>query len=393
MRRITFKDFCMDNNFEFLLDLWDYDLNEDLTPDKITQGSNDRIYFKCPKGLHESSSTILNTITRAYRDNGTYKLCKKCNSIGQYIIDNYGEDYLHEIWSEQNTQHYFDISSGGNTKFFIKCLEDPTHPDYDINGYNFKVSHKCPYCLGQRLCETNSLGYRHPEVIDLWSDKNDTTPFDYTVNSGKYVWFKCQDGIHEDYRRKIDDATNLNYVCGKCGLNNKHILKGEEHPNWKGGLKTEAETIRQSRAYARWRKKALEKCNYVCQCCGTYGGDLEVHHIYDFANYKNLRMDDENAIVFCKSCHSNTIKGSLHSIYGTNNGVTPEQLEEYINNKRNQLGINIPFSIDEYKRGNILKPGDITTSLWIFDIFAPSELKSEPKKQSNFVKIKPKYRI
>ena len=236
------------------------------------------------------------------------------------------------------------------------------------------------------MCETNSLGYKHPEVIDLWSEKNEATPFDYTLHSNSRVWFKCQDGIHEDYERKIDDATNLNYICGKCGLNNKHILRGEEHPNWKGGLKTEAESIRESRAYTRWRIRSFEKCNYTCQCCGVNGGNLEVHHIYDFANYKDLRMDDENGIVLCKSCHSNTIKGSLHSVYGTNNGVTPEQLEEYINNKRKQLGINIPFSIDEYKNGKILKPDDIKNNAletWIFDIYAPSELRTK----NGFIKI------
>ena len=38
---------------------------------------------------------------------------------------------------------------------------------------------------------------------------------------------------------------------------------------------------------------------------------------------------------------------------------TPEQLEEYINNKRKELGINIPFNIEEYLNGNILKPNDL----------------------------------
>ena len=31
-------------------------------------------------------------------------------------------------------------------------------------------------------------------------------------------------------------------------------------------------------------------------------------------------------------------------------------IEEYINNKRKELGINIPFSIESYKNGKILKP-------------------------------------
>ena len=384
----SFKNFCELNGFEFLLDLWDYDLNEGLKPDDINPGNNKKIFFKCSRGLHESSCTILNTVTRAYRDKGTYKLCKKCNSIGQFIIDNYGQDYLERIWSDKNDKHYFDISSGGATKFWIRCLNNPTHPDYDISGYNFKVSHKCPYCLGQRICETNSLGYIHPEVVDLWSEKNEKSPFDYTSNSGAYVWFKCKEGMHDDYYRKIDDATNLDYVCPICGINDKHVLRGEEHPNWRGGLKTQAETIRESRAYSNWRKRVLERDYYVCQCCGKHGGTLNVHHILDFATYEDLRMDESNAMTLCENCHANGKEGSLHSIYGTNNGVTPEQLQEYINNKRKQLGINVPFDIDEYKNGNILMPREVSTSFgtWIFERYSPSEIRS------NNVNIKSRFR-
>ena len=60
----------------------------------------------------------------------------------------------------------------------------------------------------------------------------------------------------------------------------------------------------------------------------------------------------------CKNCHYTTVDDSFHNLYGTVNN-TPEQLEEYINYKRKKLGIDIPFSIEEYKNGNVLKPNDI----------------------------------
>lgn len=48
----------------------------------------------------------------------------------------------------------------------------------------------------------------------------------------------------------------------------------------------------------------------------------------------------------------------VYNIYGTHNN-TPEQLEEYINQRRKELGIDIPFSIEEYRKGSILKPNDV----------------------------------
>ena len=44
------------------------------------------------------------------------------------------------------------------------------------------------------------------------------------------------------------------------------------------------------------------------------------------------------------------VKGSFHNIYGSKNN-TPEQLEEYINAKRAELGINEHFDINEYMKG------------------------------------------
>lgn len=65
-----------------------------------------------------------------------------------------------------------------------------------------------------------------------------------------------------------------------------------------------------------------------------------------------------NGILLCAECHHIKHEGSFHNLYGTKNNNS-EQLEEYINNRRKQLGIYIPFNIDDYLNGNILKPGMI----------------------------------
>ena len=106
--------------------------------------------------------------------------------------------------------------------------------------------------------------------------------------------------------------------------------------------------------YKEWRKSVYKKDWYACQCCGNIV-DLRAHHLFNFSDHEDLRYDVCNGITLCKDCHDAIIKGSFHNIYGTKNN-TPEQLEEYINNKRKEIGMEEIFSIDNYLNGKILKP-------------------------------------
>jgi hypothetical protein len=92
---------------------------------------------------------------------------------------------------------------------------------------------------------------------------------------------------------------------------------------------------RNSSLYHNWLKLVLERDDYTCQCCGSKLNP-EVHHILNYAKYKDLRVDINNGIVLCECCHSPMIKGSFHNTYGTRNN-TKEQLQEYINAKRIEL--------------------------------------------------------
>lgn len=90
-------------------------------------------------------------------------------------------------------------------------------------------------------------------------------------------------------------------------------------------------------AYKEWVENSLVRYNYTCQCCGSKQNP-EVHHILNYAKYKELRTEVDNGIVLCECCHSPMIKGSFHNTYGTRNN-TKEQLQEYVNNKREELGL------------------------------------------------------
>lgn len=83
------------------------------------------------------------------------------------------------------------------------------------------------------------------------------------------------------------------------------------------------ETVeRDSPEYQAW-VKTIQNRDKVCQICGGIK-HLEVHHLYGYADYPELRIDLGNGVVLCKFCHS-----KFHSYYGKTD-VTPAKLINFI---------------------------------------------------------------
>ena len=87
------------------------------------------------------------------------------------------------------------------------------------------------------------------------------------------------------------------------------------------------ETLREIRCsleYKFWRDAVLERDNYTCQKCMSRKCKFNVHHILNFAEHEELRVDSDNGITFCVECHKD-----FHKKYGYKNN-TREQLNEYL---------------------------------------------------------------
>ena len=70
------------------------------------------------------------------------------------------------------------------------------------------------------------MGTLYPIILNIWSDKNDKSPYEYSIGSHQEVYWKCPEGKHEDYHRSISSSKNHNFRCPEC--NNS---KGEESIN------------------------------------------------------------------------------------------------------------------------------------------------------------------
>ncbi len=83
---------------------------------------------------------------------------------------------------------------------------------------------------------------------------------------------------------------------------------GSNNPAWKGGITPINVMERTSPEGHEWRTKVFVRDNYTCQLCGSRSGQgttvkLQAHHLLDFCNYKDLRLDIDNGITLCVSCH------------------------------------------------------------------------------------------
>lgn len=137
----SFGKWC-DKNNPSVLDLWDYEKNK-ISPYEILRASNKKAYFKCSRHLHES---YLQTICNITLESASIQ-CVQCNSIGQWIIDNYGLDFLQSFWDYQlSTKSPFDISFCSHTTIYVKCLNDPMHPSYQTQPQRIVNGNRCPIC-------------------------------------------------------------------------------------------------------------------------------------------------------------------------------------------------------------------------------------------------------
>ena len=76
--------------------------------------------------------------------------------------------------------------------------------------------------------------------------------------------------------------------------------------NYKGGIAPENKLIRSSEENRIWRLRVFERDNYTCRGCRQHGGELNSHHIKEFAKYPALRFEVNNGLTLCKSCHIKT---------------------------------------------------------------------------------------
>lgn len=147
-------------------------------------------------------------------------------------------------------------------------------------------------------------------------------------NSEAYKIYLYEKGGLEKARKL--QSTMKNRILCSCRQ------RGIRVEDFKGFSTTEQHMSRNNTYYKEWKNKVLKRDNYTCQRCGKRGGKLNVHHLYNFSEHKELRYNIDNGIVFCEECHLINYPESFHSVYGEHNN-TPDQVYEFINNYKESI--------------------------------------------------------
>lgn len=209
-------------NFPEIVDM--FTDNNNRTAWEYPTGSDETIELRCAK--HGIFTRVVKQISKSKKNGGD--ICIDCNkdkrANSRYddipkvnnLLEHYPE--LEKLWSDKNKKGIQNFQFGSDFKAWWKCLDSEHHPDYKQSIYQkSRMKTGCPYCSGRSLVKEDSFGYMYPEYIKLWSDKNKKTPYDFTCYTSAKVWFKCENGIHDDYHSTISNKSHgkLCYPCGQ----------------------------------------------------------------------------------------------------------------------------------------------------------------------------------
>ena len=217
----SFKIWCVEENKEDVLNRFDNELNKFTTED-ICCYTHDKYYFKCPRGIHKSELKQISNFTSG--EEGVIN-CRQCNSFAQFLIDSYGEyaldlywDYEKNINKQGNKINPWQVAKNTNKKVWIKCQEKDYHESYLLNYANFVKGDRCPYCSSNKVHPLDSVGklLEDENLLEIWSEKNKKSPYEYAPKSNKKVWWKCVEGKHKDYFRSINNSNKYSFRCPEC---------------------------------------------------------------------------------------------------------------------------------------------------------------------------------
>ena len=190
------------------------DKNGDLTPEDVSYGSNQKVWWLGKCG-HVWRASVKN------RSNGSK--CPYCS--GNQVL--YGVNDLEscrpEVAAEWSDRNYpmtpADFTIFANKKVWWKC--DGCGYEWQARIADRSKGHGCPVCAGAIVLEGhNDLATRYPELASEWSWENEKPPSMYSPKSREKVWWDCNKcGRHWD--AVINSRVNGS-ECPMCKAMRKH---------------------------------------------------------------------------------------------------------------------------------------------------------------------------
>ena len=230
-----------------LYEIWDKEKNGDLDPWSISKGSQIKICIKCQeKDYHRSYKTTSNQLSSG-------RGCSFCSSrkihpldsLGQYVIDNYGEEFLWKIWSSKNKISPFEVSIHSDMKAWWNCPDNKHESFGRCCDSSVKLEFRCPECVKERkesMLEEKTRLYLKKLGYKVKTERNCTIRpinpktghllrFDNEIEleSGKHLIIEVHGQQHYDYR----------YYMIRRKMTKEEAEEELEYQQWKDKYKKE----------------------------------------------------------------------------------------------------------------------------------------------------------
>ena len=241
---VSLYDYCKQNNKEYLLQEWDYELNIDLDPKILLPKSNKKVWWKCTKCGHKWFTSIN---SRIGRNSGCPACSGRVPTVGVNDLFTVRPDLKEEWDFEQNKDmNPLELKEGSHAIVWWKCSKC---------GYKYKLSVKqrtknqsCPCCSNRvAVAGVNDLFSTRPDLKEEWDYElnKDINPLELKEGSHAIVWWKCSKCGYK-YKLSVKQrAKNQNCPCcanrvvvaGINDLSTTHPeIAKEWHPTKNGNL-------------------------------------------------------------------------------------------------------------------------------------------------------------
>lgn len=174
--------------------------NQNLTKERISQGSNKKVWWKC--SLNKAHEWLASPKQRTKQNN----TCPICNSLETKYP--HLSNQLHPTLNNGLTGK--DVSFSTHLDVWWKCDKGFDHVWQASPNNRTSMNTGCPICSGHKVVKSNSLATVFPELALQWDyEKNkELTPDKVYARSSLKVWWICNKGSDHKWASVIKTRAN-----------------------------------------------------------------------------------------------------------------------------------------------------------------------------------------